>query len=242
MIVIFIVINMKILRFSFVLLFLLILLTPAAGVNATSITDFKSLTWSEEIEKDATYSWKVNTLSFEGTTVKNADRYGFIEGAVIQIKVLVQLSDIDLMDFLNDTIEIPDTRDYVEISVNGVVIDFNLYNAIVFILPSEVTITEGETNAFYVLQSSEIVVFSTESKINPVSAEYTEFDDSENSEEFTWDINNGLLKRVNINYTDGFQFDLSLVTDESALDELPLSSFWIIGGAMIALTIIKKRK
>ncbi|MHA2032044.1 MAG: hypothetical protein ACW99Q_21955, partial [Candidatus Kariarchaeaceae archaeon] len=130
----------------------------------------------------------------------------------------------------------------VEISVNGVVIDFNLYNAIVFILPSEVTITEGETNAFYVLQSSEIVVFSTESKINPVSAEYTEFDDSENSEEFTWDINNGLLKRVNINYTDGFQFDLSLVTDESALDELPLSSFWIIGGAMIALTIIKKRK
>lgn len=235
--------QMKLLHRSIFSIFLVILVIPSNVASQTSITDFDVLTWSNEIEKDATYSWKVNTLSQNGDPVDNIDTYGVTEGMVIQIKVLVDLSEVNIIDFINDTLELPNPSDYVELSAQGVKINFLLFDTIVFIVPTDLVISEGETNSFYVLDSSDLVVFSKENDVKPITKEYVEFDNSNNSEEFVWDLSTGLLKSIKINHTNGFKFDMTLEdTDNITIDDTPISTRSLIFGFLITMVLIRKRK
>ncbi len=234
---------MKLLQRSFFSVILLILLLPSNVTSQSNIGDFEILTWSDEVEKDAIYSWKVNKLSKNGNPINNADTYGITEGMIIQLKVLVDLSEVNIIEFINDTLELPNPSDYVELSVQGLKINFLLFDTIIFIVPTDLVISEGDTNSFYVLDSSDIVVFSKENDVRAIAQEYVEFDDSENSEEFVWDLTTGLLKSIKINYTNGFEFDMTLEdTDNISIDDTPFPTTLLILGFLITMVIIRKRK
>ncbi|OLS21071.1 MAG: hypothetical protein HeimC2_33160 [Candidatus Heimdallarchaeota archaeon LC_2] len=235
--------QMKSVKYPLFSLFFLILLIPQNASSQSNIGEFETLTWSEEIKMDATYSWKINKLSQNAVKVDDITKYGIIEGMLIQIKVLVQLSEVNIIDFINETLELPNPTNYLELSVQGISINFVLFDTIVFIVPTDLTISEADTHSFFVLDSSNIVVFSKENEVRVAAQEYVEFDASENSEEFVWDLNTGLLKSIKINYTDGFEFDMTLEnSDDIAIDEVPFPSTTLIFGSFIVNVIIRKRK
>ena len=196
--------------------------------TAQDLPAVKTLTWSERIKPGDSYKWTVNEFSFNGTPVTDNTTYGLVQGSTISLSVDVQLSDVNVAEYLSGNESLPDVGNYATILVDGSHANISIFHPGILILPTNITLEDGtQANALWAASFYHQVFFSAQNKVNYTSSEYIEYNTTVTQEEFVWDLYLGVLKTIKIHWNGDLNLEVNIVNPEqfnTKASKTPISS------------------
>jgi len=153
-----------------------------------------SVTWSSEFNVGDIHEWEITTFIQNSQTVVDPVN-NVSQGSILKIEILQNLSQIVIPaeDYPDN---LPDVNQLAEITIDGVKSEFFLLDSVFFIVPINVKLTSGSTNAFFgAIVEPDFGLINTNGTLNQ-DIYIESFRNGTYFEEFIWELNTGLLNSL----------------------------------------------